>query len=84
MGMSQLKVCRVFCEHWIVTSFLNKVLSVTYLIHYRTDSLPLDALKFITKQIPWFYIAKDSLQNKLIDFKYVEIHYWTNFLVLHS
>lgn len=77
-------VCGVFCEHWVVTLFLNKVLSVTYSIHYRTDSFLLDALKFITKQIHWFYIAEDSLQNKFINFKYLEIHYRTNSLVLRS
>jgi len=67
--------CRVFRGNWIVTLFLNKVLAVTYLIHYRTNSLLVDALKFITEQIPWFYIAEDSLQNKFIDFKYLDIHY---------
>jgi len=68
-------VCRVFCENWIVTLFLNKVLAVAYSIHYRTNTLLVDALKFITEQIPWFYIARDSLQNKFIDLKYSEIHY---------
>jgi len=68
-------VCRVFCEHWIVTLFPNKVLVIMYSIHYRTNSLLVDGLKFITKQIPWFYVVGDSLQNKFTDFKYPEIHY---------
>jgi len=61
-----------------------RVLPVTYSIHYGTDSLRLDALKFLTEQIHCFYVAGDSLQNNFFDLKYPAIHYQTNSLVLHS
>lgn len=68
------------------------------MIHYRTDSLLLDVLKFttvsiswflrswrfITEQIYWFELPGDSLPNKYFSFTWPEIHYQTNSLVLHS